>query len=241
MFRVLTVAREYGSGGGLIARKIAERLGWDLLDKALVEWIARTAQVDPDLARQYDEHVDSWVHRVSRRGLWHGAFEGVATVTGLEVFDAETMASLGRDLIAEAHLRGNCVIVGRGAQCVLQDQKDVLHVFIYAPWRERTARIRGRLTAVADVEDLIRLTDRQRADFIRMYFGCNWNDPHLYHMLINSEFGDDNVARMIIDAIKCEGEPCARGEVQEDDSQEIPSFLSRTGLDTRGDQNHPHC
>jgi len=209
MFRVLTVAREYGSGGGVIARKIAERLGWDLLDKALVERIARIAQVDPELAQQYDEHVDSWVHRASRRGLWHGAFEGVAMVTGLEVFDAEAMAALGRDLITEAHLRGNCVIVGRGGQCVLQNQKDVLHVFIYAPWPERTARVRGRLQASADIEHLIRLTDQQRADYIRMYFGCNWTDPHLYHMLISSEFGEDNIAQIIIDALKRGGEPCA--------------------------------
>ena len=74
MSRVLTVAREYGSGGGHIACTVAERLGWNLLDKALVEAIARSAQVDPDLARQYDERVDSWLHRISRRSLWHGAF-----------------------------------------------------------------------------------------------------------------------------------------------------------------------
>jgi cytidylate kinase len=235
MFRVLTVAREYGSGGGLIARKIAEKLGWDLLDKGLVERIARLAQVDPGLAQEYDERVDSWVHRASRRGLWHGAFEGVATVTGLEVFDAEAMAALGRDLIIDSHSRGNCVIVGRGAQCVLQDRKDVLHVFIYAPWRERIARVRGRLTAAADVEHLIRLTDQQRAGFIRLYFGCNWNDPHLYHMLISSEFGEDDVARMIIDAIQRGDEPCARGEAQEDDPKQISCF-QRTGRDTRGDR-----
>ncbi|MGO9232321.1 MAG: AAA family ATPase [Bryobacteraceae bacterium] len=209
MFRVLTVAREYGSGGGIIARRIAEKMGWDLLDKALVERTARIAQVDPELAQQCDEHVDSWIHRTSRRGLWHGAFEGVATMTGLEVFDAEAMAALGRDLIAEAHSRGNCVIVGRGAQCVLQDRKDVLHVFIYAPWPERVARLRGRVKAGADIEHLIRETDRQRADFIRLYFGCNWNDPHLYHMLISSELGEETVVGMIIDAMTRGSEPCA--------------------------------
>ena len=208
MFRVLTVAREYGSGGGLIARNIAERLGWDLLDKALVERIARIAQVDPELAQQYDEHVDSWLHRASRRGLWRGAFEGVAAMTGLEVFDAEAMAALGRDLITEAHSRGNCVIVGRGGQCVLQDQKDVLHVFIYAPWRERTARIRERLKAGADLDHLIRETDQRRADYIRMYFGCNWNAPHLYQMLISSELGEETVAGMIIGALKRGSESC---------------------------------
>lgn len=59
MFRVLTVAREYGSGGGGIARKTAEELGWSLLDKGLVERIARAAQVDPELAQRYDERIDS--------------------------------------------------------------------------------------------------------------------------------------------------------------------------------------
>jgi cytidylate kinase len=205
MFRILTVAREYGSGGGRIARVVAEKLGWNLLDKALVDAIAKSAQVDPDLARQYDERVDSWLHRVSRRGLWRGAFEGVASVNGAEVFDAETMAQLARNLIAEAHSQGNCVIVGRGAQCILQDRHDVLHVFIHAPWRERIARVRARVPA-ADIDQLIHATDRQRADFIRLYFGCNWNNPHLYHLLISSNLGEETVAALVIDAIERGGE-----------------------------------
>ncbi len=80
MFRVLTVAREYGSGGGDIARKISEKLGWRILDKALIEGIANVARVDPELARRYDERIDSWMHRVSRRGLWRGAIRGSARV-----------------------------------------------------------------------------------------------------------------------------------------------------------------
>jgi cytidylate kinase len=208
MFRVLTVAREYGSGGGLIARRVAETLGWDLLDKALVERIARIAQVAPELAQRCDEQVDSWLHRASRRGLWNGAFEGVA-LPGTAVFDAETMAALGRDLINEAHSRGNAVIVGRGAQCVLQDRKDVLHVFVYAPCRERVARIRERQKAGTDIAHLIRVTDQCRADYIRTYFGCNWNDPHLYHMLISSELGEETVADMIVQLIGREDAPRA--------------------------------
>lgn len=205
MFRVLTVSREYGSGGGHIARKVAEMLGWSLLDKSLVEQIARIAQVDPKLAQRYDERVDSWLHRVSRAGLWHGAFEGVPIVADLEVFDAETMAALGRDLIAEAHLRGNCVIVGRGAQCVLHGRDDVLHVFIYGPWCERISRIRERLTTAADVEHLLRFTDQQRAEYIRTYFGRNWTDPQLYDLLISSKLGEDHVAGIITNTIQCGG------------------------------------
>jgi len=209
MFRVLTVAREYGSGGGRIARRVAEKLGWNLLDKALVDAIATSAQVDSDLARRYDERVDSWLHRVSRRSLWRGAFEGVATVTEAEFFDAETTSALARNLIVEAHSRGNCVIVGRGAQCILQNRKDVLHVFIYAPWAERIARVRTRVGPSADLEQSIHRTDRQRADFIRLYFGCDWNNPHLYHMLISSEIGEETVAGIIIEALQggCEAGP----------------------------------
>jgi cytidylate kinase len=205
---VLTVAREFGSGGGRIARKIADMLGWNLLDKALVEAIARSARVDPELARRYDERVDSWLHRVSRRGLWHGAFEGVAAVTDAEFFDAETMAARGRNLITAAHTEGNCVIIGRGAQCVLQDKPDVFHVFIYAPWSDRIARVRERLPSASGVEQLIRLTDQERAEFIRLYFGCDWKNPHLYHMLINSELGEDEVTGMIIRTMQLGEKAC---------------------------------
>jgi cytidylate kinase len=203
MFRVLTIAREYGSGGGSIARRVAERLGWNLLDKTLVERIARAAQVDPELAQRYDERIDSWLHRISRKGLWYGGFDAVAAFSGTQVFDAETMVALARTLIEEACAGGNCVIVGRGSQCVLQDRKDVLHVFIYAPWPERVARVRERTPAAADVESLIRTVDQQRAGYIRTYFDCDWTDPHLYHMLLSSELGDENVARIIVEAIQC--------------------------------------
>ena len=201
MFRVLTVAREYGSGGAYIARKVSERLQWELLDRGLIEEIARAIRVEPELVRQYDERVDSWLHRVSRKGLWHGAFESVAVVPGEDFFDAETMAELARRMIETAHERGNCVIVGRGAQCVLQDRSDTLHVFIYAPWRERVARVRLRTAPGVDIDELIRSYDRQRAEYIRIHFGCDWSDPHLYQMLTSSELGEDEVASIIVEAI----------------------------------------
>ena len=78
MFGVVTVAREFGSGGGAIARTVAERLGWDLLDENLVKAIARTAEVDLETARQFDESVDSWWHRINRAGLWAAALAGGA-------------------------------------------------------------------------------------------------------------------------------------------------------------------
>jgi shikimate kinase len=202
MFRILTVAREFGSGGAAIAQKVADTLRWNLLDKALIDKIARAARVDAVTARQCDERVDSWVHRMSRRGLWHGAFEGVAAVTDADFFDAETMAAVAREVITEAASTGNCVIVGRGAQCALQNHPDTLHVFVYAPWAQRVARIRARVPAAKDIDELIQATDQERASYIRTYFGSDWKNPHLYHMMVSSQLGEDNVVRLIIDAIE---------------------------------------
>jgi len=207
MYRVLTVAREYGSGGASIAGKVAESLGWELLDKSLILEIARARQVEPELARKFDERVDSWLHRVTRSALCHGAFEGVAAVAPDDFFDAETMASLARREIQEAHKRGHAVIVGRGAQCVLQNQPDTLHVFVYAPWCQRVARVRERAPKGTDGASLIRSTDRQRAEYIRLNYGCQWSYPHLYHMLISSAIGEDRVAALIAAAMQEDAVP----------------------------------
>jgi hypothetical protein len=207
MFRVLTIAREYGSGGAVIGRDISEQLGWKLLDKAFIENVARAAKVDPQLAQRFDERTDSWLERLAHQGagLWRGAFEGAVIVSPPDFFDAETTAALAQHMIEEAYRRGNCVIVGRGGQCVLQGRKDAFHVFIYAPWAQRVARVRQRLPDQADVEELIRATDRQRAEYIRTYFRCNWMDPHLYHLMICSGLGEDVVESEIVEALASGG------------------------------------
>lgn len=202
MYRVLTVSREYGSGGGSIAAIVAKRLGWRLLDRALVQEIARRAQVEPELVRQLDEKTDSWLHRVSRRALWHGGMESVASVTESDFCDAEMLAALSTSLIREAHQRENCVIVGHGAQCVLQKQPDVFHTYVYAPWAQRVQRIRGRVPGAAKPEDLIIATDKARADYTRLYFGAERTDPHLYDLMISSTHGDEQTASVILAAMQ---------------------------------------
>ena len=139
------MASEYGSGGGIIARAVAEKLQWNLLDRALVNAAARIAEVDAETAERCDEHVDPWWHRFNRGGVWSAAIMAGIAPDNARVFDAETMAALAREVILKDAATGDCVIVGRGAQCVLQDRDDVLHVFIYAPWPERVRRVRPRL------------------------------------------------------------------------------------------------
>jgi len=189
MYRALTVAREYDSGGDRIAALAAQRLGWQLLDSALIEEIANLAHVDPQLAREFDERVDSWLHRVSRRALWHGGFDAVAVLPETAVFDSETMARLARAAIEHAWETGKCVIVGRGSQCILQDRADVFHVFLFAPNADRAA---------TDAAGWARAVDADRARYVRMNFGRNWRDPHLYDLSINSRLGDELVVSTIL-------------------------------------------
>jgi cytidylate kinase len=200
-YRILTVNREFGSGGGRIAQTIAERLGWKLLDRDIIDAIAYAAHVDKDVVLNYDEHVESWLRRINR-----GAMRSAALAAGLElgegsVFNADEMVKISQKIIEEAHSTGNCVIVGRGAQCVLQHKPDAFHVFVYAPYKERILRLRKRLERGANVEQHIRTVDAERAKYLQQYYGKCWNDPHLYDMMLSSHEDEDESARLILYAM----------------------------------------
>jgi cytidylate kinase len=201
-YRALTVAREFGSGGAEIARQLATRLGWNLLDNALVMQIAQAAHVDPALVRQFDERVDSWLHRVTRNTLWSGAFEAVAEPPDLAVFDSETMAAFATELIRQAHKEGNCVIVGRGAQCALRSHPDVFHLFVYAPMKARLERVKTRLGAPPDLDAWVKEMDSCRSRYVKHNFGCDWANPHLYNLMIDSALGQDAVAGAVLAAMQ---------------------------------------
>jgi cytidylate kinase len=197
MIRVITISREYGSGGAEIARLITERLGWKLVDNLLIAEIAQQAKVNHELAQRYDETVNPWFNRLTK-ALWKGGYEGVATTVDSPDFDADAMAALCRRIIEEAAALGNCVIVGRGGQCILQEYADVFHVSVYAPLKERLRRLRERCPAGTDVAALAEETDRKRAQYIRHYFGHDWTNRHLYDLCICSSVGLEAAAAAIL-------------------------------------------
>ena len=104
VYRVVTIGREYGSGGGAIAAKLAQRLGWELIHNSLITKIASAANLDPSICHRYDDKVDSWMHRLNKRTFGRGAFEGV---TGFDSFDSEAMVALSRQVIESAASAGN--------------------------------------------------------------------------------------------------------------------------------------
>jgi cytidylate kinase len=196
-YRVLTINREFGSGGGRIAQTIAKWLGWKLLDRDIIDAIAYSAHVDKDVVQHYDEHVDSWLRRVNQQ-----AMRSAALAAGLELrdgtfFDAEQMVKITQKILEQAWTEGNCVIVGRGSQCVLQHKADVYHAFVYAPLKERILRLRKRLPKGTNIEERIRTVDGERAKYLQQYFGKSWCNQHLYDLMISSCEDENATARVI--------------------------------------------
>lgn len=196
-YRVLTVSREFGSGGGRIAQSIAKRLGWKLLDSKLIEEIACEAKVDPSIVSRFDEHVDGWLSRVNRQAMRGAAMAAGVMLDQEKCFDQDTMTDLTRQIIQRAYEAGNCVIVGRGAQCILQSKADVFHVFVYAPLRVRIHRLRTRLEPGANIEQRIRDVDAERVHYLKLRFGKEWNNPHLYDLMVSSGDDEERTARVI--------------------------------------------
>jgi cytidylate kinase len=186
---------------------LAGCLGWKLLDRCLVEKIAETARIQPEVAEKFDERPDPWLDRMAEV-LWQAP--GLRGYIGGHVpgrFDGEVAADLTRRIIEEAAEIGNCVIVGRGSQCILQQRPDAFHVFIYAPKGERLARlmVRNPRTSRAEMQKKMDIQDQTRAAYVRDHYGEDWQNRHLYDLMISSTLGDKQVVSIILSALHTEG------------------------------------
>jgi cytidylate kinase len=196
--RTITVEREYGSGGALIARRLAEHLDWKLWDEELTAEIARIAKVDHKAARLCDERMDPLIYRLFRV-FARGSYERALPLEGVSSrFDADQMVAMLQEVIEDVASRGNCVIVGRGAPYILRNHSDAFHVFIYAPRDEKIRRIKTLGKTEKEAAQLVAEVDAERASFIRHYFGAEWPCRALYNAMINSKFGDEYVIEMIL-------------------------------------------
>jgi cytidylate kinase len=196
-YRLLTVNREFGSGGGRIAQTIAENLGWKLLDKDIIDAIAYAAHVDTSVVQRYDEHVESWLRRLNQQAMRSAALAAGLELRDNAVFDAEEMVKISQKVIEQAYAEGNCVIVGRGSQSVLQHKPEAFHVFVYAPHRDRILRLRARLPKGSDVEQRIRSVDAERAKYLQEYYGKYWLNPHLYDLMVSSHPDEASTVQVI--------------------------------------------
>jgi cytidylate kinase len=208
MIKILTIEREYGSGGGEIAKLIATKLDWKLWDQQLTEEIARLGNCSKDAVEVREERTDPLYYRLFKSFL-RGSYEGSMNAHKLNVVDSETILRFTQKVVEHAAEHGNSVIVGRGSQHFLRERSDTLRIFLYAPREAKVRRLLARGKNQSEAEQLVDSVDRERSDFIRKYFRVEWPDRAIYHSMINTAMGDDAVVHTILDLMKTIGAPAS--------------------------------
>jgi len=200
LYRIITIEREYGCGAGEIARLLADRLGWKLWDHALTEEIAKLANVECAAVERCEERADSTFRRLVNTFL-RGSYESHMSAPGKEPFSTDRFVTVGQQVMENAAKAGKCVIVGRGAPYFLRERPDAFHVFLYASFPEKARRLKLAGKSQLEAEQLLDNIDRDRIEFVKRYFDADWPTRSLYHMMINTAIGNENVISIILNSM----------------------------------------
>lgn len=196
--KIITISREFGSGGRTIGRQVAERLGIPFYDKELVNQIALESGFAPSFVEEHGEHAPSrskLAYAFAQQGV-PGVMNGMST--------ADFLWSIQCSVIMQLAEKGPCVIVGRNADYILKDRKDVLDVFVHADLDFRADRI-VRLYGESEKKPEVRLNEKDKRRMINYqhYTGRVWGQATNYDLCLNSGvLGIENCVDMIVSLAK---------------------------------------
>lgn len=199
---VITIARGFGSGGKVIATKVAKELGIDCYENRILSYASQLSGYDENEFVQVNERL-----------------RGNALVNGLRMLPVlnrprpekkrftsdEKLFEYQKRIILELADKESCVIVGKCADFILKDRKNVLSVYIEAPREHCRKRVEERMLVSGMTADkMIEETDKYRADYYKYYTGGNyWTNPVNYDLTVNpARIGEENCVRLIADALK---------------------------------------
>lgn len=201
---IVTVSRQYASGGGEIAQLAAERLGADLLDRELIHEVAQRLGLPEDIVSEHDERGETIIARLVN-ALRVSYPDASAPPDLLEppgdVPDLSNRAYVQviEQVIQEASRSGNAVIVGRGAQFVLRNHPSALHVHVFAPFDIRaSAVVNEQGVTLQEAERIVRDFDGARARYARHWYHADWQAPAHYHIMINGGRLDRELAADLV-------------------------------------------
>lgn len=197
----ITVTRLFGSGGSEVARRVAESLGWRLVDNAFIDGIARGLHATPAVVEAIDERAPSLAERLADAlALGGGEVVSASLATPMPPTE-QRVADVTREVIAEAIARGPAVLVGRGAQAFLAERTDVLHVNCYAPHESLVERVMTRDGLSQEAADkLVREKNQQREQYVKRNFGRALLAPEHYHIMLNTAWlGIDRCVALVVE------------------------------------------
>ena len=192
--RIITISREFGSGGRFIGEEVAKKLGIAYYDKNIIGQIAEKSGLSP-------EYIQENAELSPKKGLFAYAFSG-RDITGKSVEDM--VYEVQRNIILELAEKEPCVIIGRNADYILKDRDDVLNVFIHGDMPEKIKRITG-LYNVKEKEAVKMMadTDKRRRTNYNFYTDQNWGKASNYTLCLNSsQLGYDRCEMIIMDCVK---------------------------------------
>lgn len=193
---VITVSRQYGSGGDEIAARVCETSGCRSFDKRLMAQVAREVGLSEDEVVDFSEddyRVRGFLDRlfggqrvVARVGTWTMDVQGARTRATKDLDEAQAV-SLVRAVIKHAAKEGNVLIVGRGGQAILRDTPGVLHVRMVAPIEQRIRRVQeSESVDEAAARNQVIANDRAARDYLKRFYDIDWSDPELYDLVIST-------------------------------------------------------
>jgi cytidylate kinase len=200
---ILTVSRLYGSGGSEVAARAAKLLGWSLLDNSVVDAVATRMGLSVAEVRDREERVPSLVERLTS-AMAMGSQEWASPIADTNRPTDEQLIEVTRHIIEEAIVRGPLVVVGRGAQEMLAEREDALHVFCYAPRKALIARTMQREGVSAqEAAHLVDGTNKERDQWVRLHWERDRRAHENYDLSVNTErLGIEGSAQLIVSAAK---------------------------------------
>lgn len=199
---IITIARQYGSGGREIGERVAEILDIPMYDKELIKDAAAKGSLNEEVLRTTDESAANSLLYTLAMG---SNVLGATMQFGYKMPLNDKLFILQSEVIREYAAAGSCVIIGRCADYVLRDEENVLKIFIYSDIETREKRIRERYPDIksSQVLDVINKTDKRRASYYNFYTGNKWGKHDNYDLAINAAtFGIEKTAELIADFAK---------------------------------------
>jgi len=196
---IVTVSRQYGSGGSEVAERIARALGWKLYDNAVVDEVAARLGITPAEVSAREERLPTLSERLA--STMSLAVPEVMTTGEYAVIppSEERIVDVTQRVMEDAVRAGPAVIVGRGAQCLLARRSDALHVFCYAPVESLIEHTMNALGLRAEeARRKVNEMNARREDYVKRHWKREWRDLSNYHLCVNTAWlGIDGAAELV--------------------------------------------
>lgn len=205
--RVVTIARQHGTGGESIAESIAQELGFTLVDYDIIKRAAEQARTSPDVIEGATRHRNFLTRILAVMGE-AGAGSSAPWVTPIALqasplFTSGDYRALVEQAIRDLAAQGGVVIVGHGAQLVLADRSDVLRVLVSGSVERRADRARAAGMSPDDAEQAIRKADNERIAYFREFYDAGWLDPSTYDLIMNTDrMRLDDASELVVRAVR---------------------------------------